>query len=434
MVARVLLAAVLAAWAALAQAGPKIQHWTLDNGARVYFVETHELPLVQVRAIFDAGSARDSGNQYGVAALTSMMLNEGAGKLNADAIAAGFENVGAEFGAAADRDWATVDLRSLSDRKLLDAALDIYATLLTRPTFPAQNLERERAGVMVSLQRDEQSPGAINEKTFMRELYGEHPYARHPLGDMASVKHITRDELASFHKRHYVGANTWFVIVGDLTGREARRIAQATVGQLSKGEVLGALPAPKPLEAAKVRAIPFPATQSHIRLGAVGMARGDPDYFPLYVGNYILGGGGLVSRLSEAVRERNGYAYSVYSYFWPMQAPGPFLVGLQTKNESRTPALKLVRSVVERFVAEGPTAEELEAAKKHLTGGFALKLDSNRKIADYLAVIAFYGLPLTYLDEFIGRIEAVTGEQIRDAFRRRVHPDKMLTVVVGGGR
>jgi len=429
-----LLAILLATWALHAQAGPKIQHWTLGNGVRVYFVETHELPLVQLRAIFDAGSARDPGNQYGVAALTSMMLNEGAGKLDADAIAAGFENVGAEFGAAADRDWATVDLRSLSDRKLLDKALDVYAKLLTQPTFPAQNLERERAGVMVSLQRDEQSPGAIVEKSFMRTLYGEHPYARHPLGDLASVKHVTRDELIAFHKRHYVGTNTWFVMVGDLSVGEARRIAEETVGRLPKGKALTALPAPTPLAAGTARDVPFPATQSHIRVGAIGIARGDPDYFPLYVGNYILGGGGLVSRLSESVRERNGFAYSVYSYFWPMRVPGPFLVGLQTKNQSRAAALKLVRSVVDKFVAEGPTDKEMEAAKKHLTGGFPLKLDSNRKIADNLAVIAFYGLPLTYLDEFIARIEAVTGEQVRDAFRRRVDPEKMLTVVVGGGR
>jgi len=434
MVARLALAVVLAGWAALADAGPKIQHWTLDNGARVYFVETHELPLVQVRAIFDAGSARDPSNENGVAAMTSMMLNEGAGNLDADKIAAGFDNVGAEFGAAADRDWATVDLRSLSDRKLLDPALEIYTTLLTQPAFPEKSLERERAGVTVALQRDEQSPGAITEKTFMRRLYGDHPYAHHPLGDLESVKHISRDQLVNFHKRHYVGANAWFVVVGDITAREARRIAQATVGKLPKGEALAPLPAPQPLAEGAVREIRFPATQSHIRLGAVGIARGDPDYFPLYVGNYILGGGGLVSRLSEQVRERNGYAYSVYSYFWPMRVPGPFMVGLQTKNATRAPALRLVRSVVERFVTEGPTDQELEAAKKHLTGGFPLKLDSNRKIADNLAVIAFYGLPLTYLDDFVGRIEAVTGEQIRDAFRRRVHPDKMLTVVVGGGR
>ena len=164
------------------------------------------------------------------------------------------------------------------------------------------------------------------------------------------------------------------------------------------------------------------------------MSRGDPDYFPLYVGNYILGGGGLVSRLAVEVREKRGLSYSVYSYFLPLRLPGPFMVGLQTRNDQRDEALKIVRKVISEFVAQGPTDEELEAAKKHITGGFPLRLDSNGKIAEYLAVIGFYGLPLTYLDDFIPHVEAVNAEQIRDAFRRRVHPDQMVTVSVGGGR
>jgi zinc protease len=164
------------------------------------------------------------------------------------------------------------------------------------------------------------------------------------------------------------------------------------------------------------------------------MRRGDPDYFPLYVGNYILGGGGLVSRLSMEVREKRGLSYSVYSYFLPLRKAGPLIVGLQTKNAQRDQALKLVRQVISDFVAKGPTEQELNAAKKHITGGFPLRLDSNGKIAENLAVIAFYGLPLTYLDDFIPRIESVTAAQIRNAFRQRVHPDQMVTVVVGGGR
>lgn len=419
---------------ATADAGPKIQHWTLDNGAHVYFVETHELPLVQIRAVFDAGSSRDPRDKPALAALTNLLLNDGAEGLSADAIASSFEGVGAEFGSAAERDMATVDLRSLSDKQLLQSALETYIKVLTAPTYPVEALERERNRTLVALQRDEQSPGAIIEKRFYQELYGDHPYAHHPLGDAASLARLTRDDLVAFHRRAYVGANTWFTIVGDVSLSEAKRIAAQTVGRLPQGEAAPALPAVTAPTQARTRMIAFPATQSHIRLGHPGISRPDPDYFPLYVGNYILGGGGLVSRLSDEVRERNGYAYSVYSYFHPMRAEGPFVLGLQTENKSRDAALKLVRQVLEKFIAHGPTDQELQAAKKHLTGSFPLRLDSNRKIADNLAALAFYGLPLNYFDEYIARIEAVTLAQIRDAFKRRVHPDKMLTVTVGGGR
>ena len=188
------------------------------------------------------------------------------------------------------------------------------------------------------------------------------------------------------------------------------------------------------LTAARQKQIEFPASQSHVYLGQPGVRRGDPDYFPLYVGNYILGGGGLVSRLSEEVREKNGLSYSVYSYFLPLRQPGPLTMGLQTKNTQRDKALQLMRQVLVDFIDKGPTEKELVAAKKNITGGFPLRLDSNGKIAENLAVISFYGLPLTYLDEFIPRVESVTVEQIRDAFRRRIDPQRMVTVMVGGAR
>lgn len=416
------------------EAGPKIQHWTLGNGARVYFVESRELPMLQVRVVFDAGSSRDPVEKSGLASLTAGMLDEGADKLGADEIASRFEGVGAEFSAGVDRDMASVSLRSLSDPAMLDPALDLFARVLAAPGFPAGGLDRLRAQALVSLQRDAQSPGAIAQKAFYRELYGSHPYAGDPLGEEKSLKSIQRDDLLAFHRRHYIGANAWVVIVGDASKREARRIAERVVGKLPAGKALRPLPPVKPIYASRQKRIDFPATQTHVHMGHPGVRRGDPDYFPLFVGNYILGGGGLVSRLSDEVREKRGLSYSVYSYFLPLRMPGPLFIGLQTKNTQRDQALKLVRQVVTDFVAKGPTERELEAAKKHLTGSFPLRLDSNGKIAENLAVIGFYGLPLNYLDDFIPRIEAVTVEQIRKTFRRRVHPDQMVTVTVGGAR
>jgi zinc protease len=414
-----------------AQASPKIQHWTLKNGVRVYFVEAHDLPMVQLRAVFDAGSSRDPAGREGLALMTARMLREGTGALNADDIASRFEGLGAEFGASSDRDTTSVDLRSLTDRALLDPAIELFAQILAKPAFPADALDRERARSLVALSRDAQSPGAVIEKAFYHELYGSHPYGNDPLGTEAGIRVIRREDLANQHGRYFAGRNAWLVMVGDLKRGEAEKLAEKALGSLSAGE-----PAPKlagvTAVAGHVRSIAFPAQQSHIRLGLPVMTRDDPDYFALHVGNYILGGGGLVSRLADEVREKRGYAYSVYSYFLPMRAPGPFVLGLQTKNTQRADALKLVRRVLAEFVEKGPSDKEMDAAKKHLTGAFPLRLDSNRKIADNLAVIAFYGLPLTWLDEYNARVEAVTVEQIRDAFRRRLPLDKLTTVTLGG--
>jgi len=434
MFTRLLLLFSLLAMTAGAYAGPNIEYWTLANGARAYFVESRELPMLQVQVVFDAGASRDPADKAGLANMAASMLDEGSKGLSANDIAGRFEGVGAEFGAGVDRDMASVSLRSLSDSSLLEPALDLFAQVLAAPDFPAADLERKRAQALVALQKDAQSPGAIASKAFYREMYGQHPYASDPLGDEQSLKSLEREDLVAFHGRYYVGANAWVVIVGDVSKRQARKIAERVAGRLPAGKVPPPIPSVSTLFTGWKKQVAFPATQTHLLMGHPGMRRGDPDYFPLYVGNYILGGGGLVSRLSVEVREKHGLSYSVYSYFLPLRMPGPLYIGLQTKNAQRDQALKLVRDVLTDFVVSGPTEQELEAAKKHITGSFPLRIDSNGKIAEYLSVIAFYGLPLTYIDDFIPRVEAVTVKQIRDAFRRRVRPEHMVTVMVGGGR
>lgn len=328
---------------------------------------------------------------------------------------------------------AIVELRTLSDPKLLNPALELFAKIVGQPTFPTDATARERDRALVSLQRDSQLPDVIAEKTFWRSMYGSHPYAHDPIGTVESLRAITRADLAAHHVRYYTGANAWLAIVGDATLSEAKTIAQRALGSLPAGAAATALP-PVPPASAKPRvAIDFPAQQSHVRLGHPGIRRDDPDYFPLIVGNYTLGGGGLISRLAVEVREKRGYSYSVYSYFSPMRAAGPFTLGLQTKNAQRDAAIAVARQVLDEFVERGPTEPELEAAKRYLTGSFPLRLDSNKKIAENIAFIGFYALPLTYLDEFIPRVEAVTGEQIRAAFKRHLHPKDAVTVLVGGG-
>lgn len=411
---------------------PEIQQWTLDNGTRVLFVESHELPMVRVSLVFDAGSSRDTPGKEGQAALANHLLDEGASNLSADDIANRLEGLGAELSAGVDLDRATVAIKSLSDNTKLDRALDVLKLIVNEPTFPAASLERERSRLLIGLQRAQQSPSDVGEKIFYRLIFGKHPYGRPSSGDTKSVKKISRDDLIQFHRQYYVGANTLVVIVGDVNKSKAKRIARNIAGALPAGRAAPPLPKVENLKSATTKHIRFPSTQTHILVGLPGLKRGDADYFPLYVGNYMLGGGGLVSRLSQEIREKRGLSYSSYSYFWPLRNRGPFIMGLQTQNKQAAQALKVMQTTLNDYIKSGPSKKELDAAKKHITGGFPLRLDNSGKIASYLAMIGFYNLPITYLDDFNKKIEAVTRDQIHDAFKRRVNPDRMITVVVGG--
>jgi len=419
------------------QAGPKIEHWQTANGAQVYFVAAPELPILDVQVVFDAGSARDA-DKPGIAVLTSSVLEDGAktadGELNADMIAERFADLGARFGVGADRDMATVSLRSLTDPKVLQPALDTMALLLSQPTFPQSDFERERKTMLIGLQAQEQSPEAIAGKTFFKALYGTHPYASQPLGTVESVNKLARADVVAHHERYYVAANAVVALVGALDRKAAEAVAETVVGRLPKGAAPAALEKVGDIEAGRTLNLSFPSAQTHILMGQPGIARNDPDYFPLLVGNHVLGGSGLISRLSNEIREKRGLSYSTYSYFQPMQVKGPYTLGLQTRNEQTANALQVLRDTLQKFVKTGATPEELDAAKQNLTGGFALRLDSNAKVADYLAVIGFYKLPLDFLDTYTKKVEDVTLKQIQDAYQRRIHPEKMVTVVVGGAQ
>ncbi len=432
MVGRVLFLFVFLFSSPALWALPDIQQWKLKNSARVLFVESHELPMVRVSLVFNAGSSRDTRGREGQALLANHMLDEGTGNLSADAIAGRLERLGAELSTGIDLDRATVGIKSLSDKAKLNAALEVLKAIISGPTYPAASLERERGRLLIGLQRSQQSPGEVGDKVFNRLVFGDHPYARPSSGDKKSVKAITRDDLVQFHRQYYVGANTVVIIVGDVSKSGAKRIARQVIGDLPAGTAAPSLLKVKDLQSATTKRIGFPSSQTHILAGLPGMKRGDPDYFPLYVGNYLLGGGGLVSRLSQEIREKRGLSYSSYSYFWPLRSKGPFMMGLQTRNDQADQALKVMRKTLKDFIRTGPSDKELTAAKKHITGGFPLRLDNSGKIAAYLAMIGFYNLPISYLGDFNNRIEAVTREQIHDAFKRRVNPNRMVTVIIGG--
>jgi zinc protease len=415
----------------IAYSAPQIQHWTTENGARVYFVPAHEIPMVDVQIVFDAGAARD-GDKPGMALMTNALLAEGAGKLNADAIAEKFDEVGAQFGNESQRDMSAFSLRSLVNKEQLTPALNTLALILNEPTFPQDAFAREKNQILIALQGRKQSPDAIAEEAFYKAVYHDHPYSTLAIGTEQSVKALQRENLIDFYKKYFVGRNATVAIVGDLDHAQAQNLAETLVGKLPQGSPAPELPKVDDLAKADMVKIQHPSTQTHILVGQPGMSRGDPDYFVLYLGNHILGGSGLVSRISEEVREKRGLSYSAYSYFAPMRRRGPYIIGLQTKNESADEALQVLRDTIKKFVDQGPTKEELEAAKKNITGGFPLRISSNKKIVEYIAMIGFYKLPLDYLDTFNNKIEAITLDQVKEAFKRRINPDKMATVIVGG--
>ena len=411
--------------------GPVIQHWTTANGMRVYFVPAPELPMLDIRINFSAGSARD-GDAPGLARLTNAMLPQGADGMDADAIARAFEDVGAQFGNGSLRDMAWLSLRSLSDPAYLEPALKTFTRILWKPDFPKGDYQRLIKQTLISLEAQKAQPGSIAQKAFFKALYGDHPYATPSIGTEESVKKLTLARLRDFYRQYYVAANGLIAITGDIDRKGAEKLAERLSSGLKRGRKPAPIPPVKPLEKGQRITIPFPSTQAHILIGSIGIERGNPDYYALYLANHPLGGNGLSSRLSKEIREKRGFVYSIYSYFSPMAGPGPYIIGLQTRGSQTKEALKLTLDEIRKYREEGPTDEEITASKRNITGSFPLRIASNADIVQYLAVIGFYGLPLDYLDTFNGKIEAIDKPTLIDAYRRHVDPDKFVTVIVGG--
>jgi zinc protease len=416
--------------APLVQAGPRIEHWVAPSGARVYFVENHDLPILDVQMSFAAGSAYVAPGKAGLASLTSALLDLGVQGMDETQIANRLADLGARLSAGGDMDRATVSLRTLSAEEKRVPAADILRAVVTSPQFPAAVFEREKARTVAALKDALMRPAAIAGQAFWTAMYPQHAYGRHATPE--SVAGLEPDDLVHFHRRHYTAEHAAVAIVGDLSRAQAEELAQYLTSGLppSVGAItaLDTVTLPSSFE----RRIPHPAAQAHLLIGLPAIKRGDPDYFPLLVGNYTLGGGGFVSRLMREVREKRGFAYGVSSHFQPLVEAGPFQIGLQTKKTQASEALRVTREVLAEFLATGPSEDELQAAKQYLVGSFPLRLDSNRKLLDNVSVIGYYGLPLDYLDRYAENAEKVTAADIRAAFGRHVQPEHLVTVVVGG--
>ncbi len=425
-----LLGLLLLVVSQLTVAAAKIDNWQTPQGSRVYYVRTEGLPMVDIQVLFDAGGARD-GQQFGVAALTAGLLDTGAGQWNADAIAQRFESVGALFDAGATTDMSTLSLRTLTDKALFDKSLETMQTILTKPRFNGADFKREQNRTLAALKQQEELPAVVGGIAFSKALYGSHPYGHQIGGEIKTVSALKVADLQRFYKTYYVAANAIVVIVGDLSKEQAEQTALLLVKDLSTGKKPAALPDVVIPTQASQQHIEFPSTQTHVLVGLPVTYRKDPDYFALYLGNHILGGSGLVSKLFDEVREKRGLAYSASSSFAPLLKPGPFTVGLQTRNDQTQQALEVLNKTLSDFVTQGPTEAELTAAKKNIIGGFPMRFDTNKKLASYVGMIGFYDMPLDYLDTFQQKIEAITVATIADAFKRRVNLNALQTVTVG---
>ncbi len=419
-----------------AQAAIPIEHWTASTGAKVFFVHSPSIPMLDINLDFDAGSRYDPPGKSGLATLAAALLDKGAAAQDGQPardeaqIADAFADTGASFGGAAGGDRGGIGLRTLTAEPERSQSIGLAAQLVKAPTYPAAVIEREKQRLVSAIREADAKPGVIADKMLSKAIYPDHPYG--VAATPESVEAITRDDIVRFWRDNYSASRAVITLIGAIDRKEAEAIAE----QLTRGLPPGATPAPMPQVQMNIKAseqrVPFPVQQSTVALGQPAIARGDPDYFALMVGNYVLGGGGFSSRLTDEVREKRGLTYGVDSYFAPSKQPGPFGISLQTKKAQTDEALALVRKVLAQFVAEGPTDAELKAAKDNLINGFPLRIDSNRKLLGNVANIGWYGLPLDYLDTWTAQIAKVTRQQVRDAFQRHVRPDAMATVIVGG--
>lgn len=411
-------------------ATPQIQTWQTENGAKVLFVPAPEIPMLDVRIVFDAGGARDAGLS-GLAVLTNGLLSEGAAGKTSQEIAEDFESVGAEIEFDASRDMAVVGVRSLTESRYLTSAIESLKQVLTLPDFPVEAYQRELNRMKLSVKARLQSPAAIAGDAFNKAVFGDHPYAFPVAGTKESLQDMTLDAVRGFYEKYYVANNATIAVVGNIERWQAEEIVKALISELPAGEKVPPLPEVKQLSEAQTISIDFPSSQTHIFVGQPGTKRGDEDYYSLYVANHPFGGSGFSSRLVEVIREEHGLAYSVYSYFSPLRELGAFAMGMQTKTEQTQQALSLLNEELIKYVAQGPEKDELAASVSNITGSFPLTIDSNGKLLEYIAMIGFYDLPMDHLDRFIENVRAVDVTDINEALKRRLHPDKMVTVIVG---
>ena len=423
-------------WAAL-----PIQKFQLPGGALVYLVESPAIAMLDVQIDFDGGSRRDPASKAGLASMSANLLEKGVlakngqSALDENALGEAWADLGAQFSASAGSDRLSFSLRTLTEPDLLTKAVALAARQIGEPSFPDAIWQLNQQKVIAALREADTRPSTLAQRAYSQAVYGAHPYGFETTE--ATTTNISTADMRTFYAASVAACRARISMVGAVNRAQAEQIAQALLARLLQTPcanlpALAPVPEVTPLARAAVQTIAFDAAQAQVLLGQPGYKRSDPAFFTMLVGNYILGGGGFVSRLMTEVREKRGLTYGINSNFAPGLHAGAFTVSLQTRPDQAAQALTVARQVIADFVTSGPTEAEVKAAKDNLIGGFALLIDSNRKLLGSVSSIAWNDLPLDYLDTWQAQVEKVTASDIKAAMAARLQPDKMVTVVLGG--
>jgi zinc protease len=400
------------------------------EGAKVLFVQTKGLPILDISLNFDAASGKE-GEKYGLASLTNSLLGSATQYRNEEQIINAFESLGAQFSGYSLKDMSIVSLRTLSRESILRKSLNIFTEVVTQPSFKQKYLTRAKRQILQSIRAAQQSPSSIASIAFNKAVFGEHPYAHEAIGTQDTIGNITTKDLKHHYQQFFVAKNLIIALVGDVSKVKAKQIARQISHGLNIGQKAKANPVVKPLNDAQDIHIDFPSKQTHLLIGQTGVNRSHPDFYPLYLGNHIFGGSGLTSILSGEIREKKGLAYSVYSYFSQMQSNGSFTMKLQTKIAQANKARKIAVQTLNNFINNNIDKQKLQDGKDNIIGGFALQTASNANILTYLSIIGFYNLPLDYLDTFTDKIKDISTQDIQNAFAQLINTDKLVIVSVG---
>ncbi len=407
----------------------KIQEVTSPGGIKAWLVEEHTIPLLAMRFAFAGGAAQDPEDRAGLAHFLTAMLDEGAGDLKSSAFQERLEKFAVRMSFDAGKDTFRGSFQTLTEYR--KEAIELLRLALNEPRFDEDAIERMRRQILARLQIDAKDPDRVASRAWFEAAFGKHPYGRPTKGTLESVKKISAADLEAYRKRVFAKDNLKIAVVGDIDAKALGSLLDTVFGGLSEKAELRPVPAVVPKEGPIERVIEMDVPQSVVQFGHAGIARKDDDFVPAYVLNYILGGGGFSSRLTEEVREKRGLAYSVYSYLYPFKHTALFLGGVATKNDAVAQSLSVIRKELARMASEGPTEQELENAKRYLTGSYPLRFDTNSKIAGQLMWIQVEDLGIDYVEKRNGLIEAVTLDDLRRVARRLLKPDKLIVTIVG---
>jgi zinc protease len=428
-IAGVFITLAMLASAPSAAVGLTPKRTVLDNGVVLVTSEQRALPIVSIELLIDAGARYDRAGQEGLAHLTARLLTYGTKRRSALQISDALDFIGASLSTGCSENLATVSMTLL--KKDLSTGLALLAEVFTQSTFPEDEIERQKHAIVAALKAREEDPGDIAERRFAEALFPKSPYGRPVEGTESSVEAISQASLREFYDRYYRPNRTIMAVVGDVTAEEITDTLNRTFRAWGRGEPSATPPVPVAIGAPGVVRVNKDLTQANIILGHEGVTRGNPDYYAIQVMNYILGGGGYSSRVMDSIRNERGLAYSVYTFFSADKSHGTFQFVMQTKNDSAREALRIAREEIERIRRDLVSEQELNDAKDYLTGSFPLRLDTNRKVANFIAQVEFFQLGLNYPDRYGDLIRGVTRADVQRVAKRYLQPDKLITVVVG---